>query len=96
MVPPLFRHMPLAGWARTEAWHAKRQTEAPEERERDELREWMAGLALPPHVAGVAYARGCRIRRVRVPGSKGTAQRGGHQTVIVSRRALEEARTVQR
>ena len=96
VVPLLFRHMPLAGWARTESWHARRQTEAPEERERDEVREWMASLALPPHVAGVTYARGCRIRRVRVPGGKNVDKRGAHQTVILSRRALEEARAVTR
>ncbi len=94
VVPPLFRHMPLAGWARTESW--KKAAEPAEQRERDEVREWMASLALPPNVAGVTYARGCRIRRVRVPGSGATGKRGGQQTVIVSRRALEEVRSATR
>jgi hypothetical protein len=60
----------------------------------------MAGFRLPPQVAGVAYARGCRIRRVRVPsGSTGPRSMGQDRTqptVIVSRRALDEARTAYR
>jgi hypothetical protein len=43
-------------------------------------------------VSCVTYARGCRIRRVRVPGNKTAAARGAQQTVILSRRALDEAR----
>jgi hypothetical protein len=82
--------MPLSTWARTESWRTPRAADDSEPRERDELRDLIAGLALPPQVAGVEYARGCRIRRVRVPGGKGP--RGGQQTVILSRRALDEAR----
>jgi hypothetical protein len=87
--------MPLAGWARTESWHARQHDEDTQESERDEVRELMAGLALPAYIAGVTYARGCRIRRVRVPGGKTPAQRGA-QTVILSRRALDEARAATR
>ena len=53
----------------------------------------MAGLALSPQVAGVAYGRGCRIRRVRVPGHKPGSS---DQTVIVSRRTLEQVRAAYR
>ena len=56
----------------------------------DELRELMAALTLSPQVAGVTYPRGCRIRRVRVAGAKPEPR--ADQTVILSRRALEEAR----
>ena len=52
----------------------------------------MDGLRLPAHVAGVTYPTGCRIRRVRVPGSGASAQRHAaenQQTVIVSRRTLD-------
>ena len=61
-----------------------------QEQERDELRELMAALTLSPQVAGVTYPRGCRIRRVRVTGAKPDPR--ADQTVILSRRALEEAR----
>nr|MDQ3349458.1 hypothetical protein [Acidobacteriota bacterium] len=57
----------------------------------DELREVMAGLSLPPQVAGVSYGHGCRIRRVRVPAS--TAPRTpGAPPLILSRRALDQMR----
>jgi hypothetical protein len=52
----------------------------------------MEGLGLPAHVAAVTFPRGCRIRRVRVPGSRTARPGRGEQTVIVSRRALGEAR----
>ncbi|MGH9309803.1 MAG: hypothetical protein ACRD1U_10540, partial [Vicinamibacterales bacterium] len=91
VVPEIFRHMPLTGWARTEKWQHEEASEAQGERELDEVRELMSGLRLPAHVAGVAYARGCRIRRVRVPGGNAPAARG-EQTVILSRRVLEEVR----
>jgi hypothetical protein len=97
VVPEVFRLMPLDGWARTESWRrGDDERDAPEqERERDELRELMASLSLTPQVAGVSYARGCRIRRVRVTGGKPPLPRS-EQTVILSRRALDEARTASR
>jgi hypothetical protein len=57
-----------------------------------ELRDLMAGLALPPHVAGVTYARGCRIRRVRVPALSGSSRTKSSHPIILSRRALEDSR----
>jgi hypothetical protein len=84
--------MPLAGWARTETWQKRRTTEETQEREYDDLRELIEGLRLPPQVAGVTYGRGCRIRRVRVVAAKPTMPRDA-QTLIVSRRALDEARS---
>jgi hypothetical protein len=83
--------MPVTAWTRADSWsHGAAEAES-QDGERDELRELFEGLALPPHVAGVTYAEGCRIRRVRVPGGKSTP-RGGDQTLIVSKRALDEAR----
>ena len=83
--------MPLDAWTRTESWRKKDDVVTAQEQERDELRELMAALTLSPQVAGVSYPRGCRIRRVRVTGAKPDPR--GDQTVIVSRRALEEARS---
>jgi hypothetical protein len=95
VVPDVFRHMPIAAWARVEASQTEDRADQSPEREVDDVRDLMAGFRLPPQVASVTFARGCRIRRVRVPGDR--AQRGGanstHQTVILSRRALDEART---
>ena len=48
--------------------------------------------ALPPQIAGVSYARGCRIRRVRVPSGPDGKKARGNQTVILSRRALKQAK----
>jgi hypothetical protein len=59
----------------------------------DELRSLIATLAVPAHVAGVSYGRGCRIRRVRVPGGKEKRKGGAPGPVILSRRTLEEQRT---
>ena len=95
VVPEVFRLMPLTAWTRTENWNQAGRDDDSADGERDDLRELFAGLALPPQVAGVTYAEGCRIRRVRVPGGKVTP-RGGDQTVIVSKRALDEARAAHR
>jgi colicin import membrane protein len=89
--PGVFRLMPLAGWARTEQpgnGNSEAEPQAP-----DDLRELMAGWTLPPHVAGISYARGCRIRRVRVPAAEGAKKERGARPLIVSRRALDEARS---
>jgi hypothetical protein len=59
---------------------------------RDELRELMKGLSVPQHVAGVTYAGGCRIRRVRIAASAEGKEKGSKSAVILSRRALAEAR----
>jgi hypothetical protein len=84
--------MPLASWARTEL-PGNGNTEA-EPQTPDDLRELMAGWTLPPHIAGISYARGCRIRRVRVPAAEGAKKKErGARPVIVSRRALDEARS---
>jgi hypothetical protein len=56
------------------------------------LRDLMDDLALPPHVAGVTYAQGCRIRRVRVPALPDSARGKTTRPVILSKRALQEAR----
>jgi hypothetical protein len=80
--------MPRAAWARTEVRRAAEEPQAAG----DDLRDLMEHLALPPHVAGVSYAQGCRIRRVRVPADRAARKGHGKQTVILSRRALDEAR----
>jgi hypothetical protein len=94
VVPEVFRHMPVDAWTRTESWRKKDDAVTAQEQERDEFRELMAALTLSPQVAGVSYPRGCRIRRVRVTGPKPDPR--GEQTLIVSRRALEEARSAAR
>lgn len=83
------RLVPLAVWARVEQPRAA----APAAPVRDELRELMKGLSIPLQVAGITYARGCRIRRVRVPALPASARKGTKEPVILSRRALEEIRT---
>lgn len=90
------RLAPLAMWARTEAAAPPVAKSAPPEEPRtisDELRNLMSALAVPPNVAGVSYAHGCRIRRVRVPGGKDRRRGETPGPVILSKRALEEART---
>jgi hypothetical protein len=89
--------MPLAIWARAELdKHPRRgaaMTEAPERSVNDELRDLMSRLAVPPNVAGVTYPRGCRIRRVRVPGGRERRQGETPGPVILSKRALENQRS---
>lgn len=88
--PGVFRHMPLAGWARTD--HPAMAPES-EPAPPDDLRELMNAWKLPPHISGVTLPRGCRIRRVRVPAAAGVQKERGARPVIVSRRALDEARS---
>ena len=51
----------------------------------------IAGLAVPPQVAGVSYASGCRIRRVRVPASAAPRVQGS-PPVILSTQSLADKR----
>jgi hypothetical protein len=87
----LLRAMPVSQWAKREE---TRQLAS--EIAQDEVHNLIEGLALPPHVAGVTYARGCRIRRVRVPAARPAPRSRNAKTVIVSKRALEEARAENR
>jgi CheY-like chemotaxis protein len=92
----VLRLTPLAIWARAESSpHPKSAVAAPVEPKTatDELRNLIATLAVPAHVAGVSYGRGCRIRRVRVPGGKERRVGDTPGPVILSRRALEEQRS---
>lgn len=84
------RLVPLAVWARIE----KPRAEEPPPSGRDDLRELMKGLSIPLQVAGITYARGCRIRRVRVPALPASARKGSKDPVILSRRALDEIRSL--
>jgi hypothetical protein len=84
--------MPLKEWARTEVRQRPKVEETPA---CDDLRELMERLTIPPHVAGVTYPRGVRIRRVRVPAQAGASPAPGSPTVILSRRALEDSRSPQ-
>jgi hypothetical protein len=79
---------PLATWARLEG------TNQEERRPGTDMREIIDRLAVPSHVAGVSYARGVRIRRVRVAGSRDRRRPLDHKgPVILSRRALAETRS---
>ena len=93
--------MPLAFWARQLAAPSTHRlppsglppvASKPAETPADEIRELMAGLSVPPQVAGVTYGRGCRIRRVRVPASTAPRVQGGARPLILSKRALNQAR----
>ena len=92
----LLRLTPLAMWARTEATPAARPSAATPTSEpqtaAEELRHLMANLSVPPHVAGVSYGRGCRIRRVRVPGGKERRRADAPGPVILSKRTLDRER----
>jgi len=92
--PTLLRLTPLAMWARTEPTPVTPpKVGAPEpQTAADELRHLMANLGVPPHVAGVSYGRGCRIRRVRVPGGKERRRADAPGPVILSKRALDRQR----
>jgi hypothetical protein len=79
---------PLARWARKET---PRDTK-PAPVTADDVRALIASLSVPPAVASVTYARGCRIRRVRVPAAPENDMSDSVGTVIVSRRLLAEQR----
>lgn len=83
-VPP--RLGSLATWTRSEAARPAARASA------DDLRAIIAGLAVPATIASVAYPRGCRIRRVRVPGGPHARLADAPGPVILSKRLLEERR----
>jgi hypothetical protein len=89
----LLQLMPLDAWAKLEA----RKPAAADDDRQDDLRDLIDGLDLPTEVAAISYAGGCRIRRVRVAAArtatKGRTSAGGSRPVIVSKRALNEARS---
>jgi len=89
----LLRLMPLTDWARFENG---RRPASPTVAKEDDLHDLMEGLDLPAHVAGVTYARGCRIRRVRVPAPRAAPRKGNPRPVILSKRALAEVREEKR
>ena len=85
--------MPLGVWAKVES----RKPEGENGNHHDDLRDLINGLDLPTDVAAIAYAGGCRIRRVRVPAVRTAAKgRGGgarsSRPVILSKRALNQVR----
>jgi hypothetical protein len=91
----VLRLMPLAIWARAEMDKPGKPAPVDEETPRtvnDELRDLMSRLALPPNIAGVSYARGVRIRRVRVQGTGNVGDDGAPGPVILSKKALEQQR----
>jgi hypothetical protein len=67
-----------------------RRTESPSSG--DDLRMLLGGLAVPAAVAGVRYARGARIRRVRVPAARSNESGDSVGPVILSRKTLAERR----
>jgi hypothetical protein len=80
-----------ARWLRSEPIVTAAHKKAPV----DDLRGLLAGLAIPGAIASVRYPSGCRIRRVRVvPHDEAVIESSG--PVIVSRRALDDARRVNR
>ena len=89
---PLLKLMPVTAWARTD--DRKRPPSAPSGTT-DEFNGLISGLLIPSHVAAVTYPRGCRIRRVRVPAPRPAARSRIPRPVILSKRALQEARNDQ-
>jgi len=78
----------VARWARQEA----RGKSKPAPVTADDIRALIGSLSVPPAVASVTYARGCRIRRVRVPAATNSKRSDSVGAVILSRRALAEQR----
>jgi len=87
----LLQLMPVGDWAKVENRKPKANG-LPD----DDLHDLINGLDMPTEVAAVTYGGGCRIRRVRVPAPRneprGRASRSS-RPVIVSKRALDEARS---
>jgi hypothetical protein len=88
LVAGILNRNPVTAWARVEAAPAAPPADLDFT---DDFGALLSRLMLPPDVAAVRYAEGCRIRRVRVPAaSKAPARTKG--PVILSRRALNELR----
>jgi hypothetical protein len=87
-VAGILNRIPVTAWARVETPAAPA---APGVEFADDCGELLSRLMLPADVAGVRYANGCRIRRVRVPPT-GKAPAKTKGPVILSRRALNELR----
>ena len=85
----VFRLMPIGDWARKD--QKRGEPVAPVEGE--EAVAILSKLPLPVPVAAMAYPRGCRIRRVRVPAAADETPAPAKGPVIVSRRALQDLRT---
>ena len=88
----LLKLMPVTAWARTA--ESKRQPSADSART-DDVHQLISGLSIPTHVASVAYPRGCRIRRVRVPAPRPAPRSRLTRPLILSKRALADARNDQ-
>ncbi|MFL6248296.1 MAG: hypothetical protein ACJ74H_19890, partial [Thermoanaerobaculia bacterium] len=88
----LLQLIPLSDWAKVDGAKSKSKASSSD----SELHDLIDGLDLPTEVAAVTYGGGCRIRRVRVPAPR-TAPRGrttgASRPVILSKRALDEARS---
>jgi hypothetical protein len=76
----------LASWMRAERMPPSRSDSA------DDLRALLGSLAIPTAVAAVAYPRGVRIRRVRVPAAREPRLTEPAGAVILSKRLLAEQR----
>ena len=76
----------LASWMRSE------RVPTPGSGSGDDLRALLGALAIPAAVAAVAYPRGVRIRRVRVPAAREPRLTEGAGAVILSKRLLAEQR----
>jgi hypothetical protein len=83
------RAAPLASWATRQESPARG---AADTAAADDLRPLLETLKVPLPVASVAYASGCRIRRLRVPSKPKCRGTGREPLIIVSRRMLEELR----
>jgi hypothetical protein len=83
---------PLAIWARRHVEEAAGPATA-NGRSTDSAVAVMGGLLLPPAIAAVRYAGGCRIRRVKVKASTKRHRRVPNAPVIIlSKRLLEQVR----
>jgi CheY-like chemotaxis protein len=76
----------LASWMRSERTPPAGSGSA------DDLRGLLGSLAIPTGVAAVAYPRGVRIRRVRVPKAREPHVAEGAGAVILSKKLLAEQR----
>jgi hypothetical protein len=65
MIVPSRARYPLTV-RKAKGWWFVEGSDEPKGEPDSELREVLAGLAVPQKIAGVAYAEGCRIRRVRL------------------------------